>query len=192
MESHGKSWKVMESHGKSWKVMESHGKSWLTTFKRDRDGAPGYMGWRHERNHHPARLARRVWGSWAGVDVQCKRMATVIHRTFGATPTTRRMSTDCRAPLVEGLRAQALIAIGQARWSESRRVLDEGLALVRARPSPYMEAKLLYIYGLVEQQAKQPKQALAGCPDSSSESDSGGPSKEKSHTPLSAAGATVL
>jgi tetratricopeptide (TPR) repeat protein len=49
--------------------------------------------------------------------------------------------------LVDALRMQAAVAIRQERWDEAAAALDEALALARAMPYPYAEAKALSMYG---------------------------------------------
>jgi tetratricopeptide (TPR) repeat protein/transcriptional regulator with XRE-family HTH domain len=56
-----------------------------------------------------------------------------------------------RIALVEALRIQALLRLRQQRWAEAEAALEETLALCRAMPYPYAEAKALYVYGLLYQ-----------------------------------------
>jgi tetratricopeptide (TPR) repeat protein len=48
---------------------------------------------------------------------------------------------------MDALRAQALLAIKEERWKDGEQALDQSLALCRALPYPYAEAKSLYVYG---------------------------------------------
>jgi hypothetical protein len=52
-----------------------------------------------------------------------------------------------RLVLVEALRVQALIALRQGHWAEAAHIVEEGLALARAMPYPYAEARLLSFDG---------------------------------------------
>jgi tetratricopeptide (TPR) repeat protein len=47
----------------------------------------------------------------------------------------------------EALRIQALLCLNTRRWQEAQIALEEALALCRAMPYPYAEAKALYVYG---------------------------------------------
>jgi predicted ATPase/DNA-binding XRE family transcriptional regulator len=49
------------------------------------------------------------------------------------------------------LRIQGLLRLGQQRWEEVQAALEQALALCRALPNPYAEAKALYVYGLLHQ-----------------------------------------
>jgi tetratricopeptide (TPR) repeat protein len=52
-----------------------------------------------------------------------------------------------RLTLVDLLRVRALLRLRQARWQETVDTLEESLALCRAMPYPYAEAKALSVYG---------------------------------------------
>ena len=52
-----------------------------------------------------------------------------------------------RLALVDALRVQAMIAIRQERWAEAEAALEEGLSLAQDMPYPYVEARLLHVYG---------------------------------------------
>ena len=54
-----------------------------------------------------------------------------------------------RLALVDALRVRAMAAIQQARWQEAEGALEQVLAITRAMPYPYAEAKALYVYGLL-------------------------------------------
>jgi predicted ATPase len=56
-----------------------------------------------------------------------------------------------RLALVDALRFQALLRLWQQQWAEAEAVLEESLALCRAMPYPYAEAKALYVSGLLHQ-----------------------------------------
>jgi tetratricopeptide (TPR) repeat protein len=49
--------------------------------------------------------------------------------------------------LVEALRVHALVASAQEHWKEAERSLEEGLVLAQSMPYPYMEGRLLHVYG---------------------------------------------
>ncbi len=66
-----------------------------------------------------------------------------------------------RLLLVDGLRVRALLALRQGRWREAMDALDAALALARAMPYPYAEAKALYVYGLLHVARGEPEQARA-------------------------------
>jgi len=55
----------------------------------------------------------------------------------------RSRPEEMRLVIVEALRVQALIALGQERWAEAASCLEEGIALARAMPYPAAEARLL-------------------------------------------------
>ncbi len=61
--------------------------------------------------------------------------------------------------LVDVLRVQALVAIRREQWSDAERALDEAIALARAMPYPYAEAKALYVTGLLHVARHEPEQA---------------------------------
>jgi tetratricopeptide (TPR) repeat protein len=64
-----------------------------------------------------------------------------------------------RGALECSLRVQALLRLRQARWPEAQAALEEALALCRAMPNPYSEAKVLYIYGLLHRAKGEPELA---------------------------------
>ena len=66
---------------------------------------------------------------------------------------------EMRLVLVEALRVQALIAVRQEQGDAATRSLEEGVAVARAMPYPYAEARLLFIDGLRHAQAARPKLA---------------------------------
>jgi hypothetical protein len=61
--------------------------------------------------------------------------------------------------LVDALRIEALLAIKQRRWQEAAALLDEALAMCRAMPYPYAEAKALSVYGQLHEAKGEPVQA---------------------------------
>jgi tetratricopeptide (TPR) repeat protein len=52
-----------------------------------------------------------------------------------------------RRGLVEALRVQAMVATRQGHWEEAECSLAEGLALARSMADPYVEGRLLHVYG---------------------------------------------
>jgi tetratricopeptide (TPR) repeat protein len=55
-----------------------------------------------------------------------------------------------RLVIVDALRIQALLRVRQQRWEEAEAALEEALALCRAMPYPWAEAKALYVSGRLE------------------------------------------
>ena len=62
-----------------------------------------------------------------------------------ADATTRRD----RLPLLEALLVRARVELHQQRWPDAHDTLASALALARALPTPYAEAKTLFLYGLL-------------------------------------------
>jgi hypothetical protein len=52
-----------------------------------------------------------------------------------------------RVALMDALRVQAQVFTRQQRWDKTLCSLEDGLALARAMPYPYAEARLLHVYG---------------------------------------------
>jgi tetratricopeptide (TPR) repeat protein/transcriptional regulator with XRE-family HTH domain len=67
--------------------------------------------------------------------------------------------TGWRLYLVDALRTEALIRTAQQRWLEAEAALEETLAMCRAMPYPYAEAKALYVYGQLHAAKGEPQQA---------------------------------
>ncbi|HKS69911.1 MAG TPA: tetratricopeptide repeat protein, partial [Ktedonobacterales bacterium] len=61
--------------------------------------------------------------------------------------------------LADVLRVRALVSMRLERWPEAAEALDEALAVARAFPRPYVEAKLLYVYGLLHTETGEPERA---------------------------------
>jgi tetratricopeptide (TPR) repeat protein len=61
--------------------------------------------------------------------------------------------------LVDGLRVLALVRLRHRRWEEARALLQEAIAVCRAMPYPYAEAKALYVYGQLHTATGEPEQA---------------------------------
>jgi transposase/transcriptional regulator with XRE-family HTH domain len=68
----------------------------------------------------------------------------------------RARPQQMRLVLVEALRVRALSALHRERWDEAAGSLEEGMALVRAMPYPYAEARLLHLDGLLRVQRGEP------------------------------------
>jgi tetratricopeptide (TPR) repeat protein/transcriptional regulator with XRE-family HTH domain len=64
--------------------------------------------------------------------------------------------------LVDALRIQALLGARLTRWHEAAASLDEALTLARAMPSPYAEAKALYVHGQLHVAMGEPERARDG------------------------------
>jgi len=64
-----------------------------------------------------------------------------------------------RLALLDVLRVRARLALRQQRWREADTMLDQALALCRAMPYPYAEAKALYCRGQVFAAMGKPEQA---------------------------------
>jgi class 3 adenylate cyclase len=59
----------------------------------------------------------------------------------------RARAHDLRPSLARGLVVRAQLAQEQSRWGPAAEALEESLALCRAMPYPYAEAKARYVYG---------------------------------------------
>jgi tetratricopeptide (TPR) repeat protein len=66
-----------------------------------------------------------------------------------------------RPALADVLRVRALLATRQGRWQEAEVTLEESLALCRAMPYPYAEAKALYVSGQFHAARGEPERACA-------------------------------
>lgn len=71
----------------------------------------------------------------------------------------RARQQHMRPTLSDALRVQALFGIRRQRWEEAQAALEEALALCRAMPYPWAEAKALYVYGLLYQAKGETRQA---------------------------------
>jgi tetratricopeptide (TPR) repeat protein len=72
----------------------------------------------------------------------------------------RRMRAEqLRLMLVDALRVQALILLRRRHWDEAAHALQEGLALARAMPDPYAEARLLQVHGQLHAEQDEPERA---------------------------------
>jgi tetratricopeptide (TPR) repeat protein len=87
-----------------------------------------------------------------------------------AVATTRASAGGLRPALANALRVQALVRVAQRRWGEAYGALEEALALCRAMPAPWAEAKAHYVYAQAQvaqgeggQARKAYEQALSIC-----------------------------
>jgi tetratricopeptide (TPR) repeat protein len=64
-----------------------------------------------------------------------------------------------RLALFDVLRVMAMLRRAQHRWQEAEMALDQALALCRAMPHPYAEAKALYSWGQLDEARGAPEQA---------------------------------
>ena len=51
---------------------------------------------------------------------------------------------------------QAMVATRQGCWEEAERSLEEGLSLARSLADPYVEGRLLHVYGALHATKGQP------------------------------------
>ncbi|HEU5440266.1 MAG TPA: AAA family ATPase, partial [Ktedonobacterales bacterium] len=85
----------------------------------------------------PVAWARLVGGDVDGAE-EVSGYATGRARNWGQ-----------RVVLADALRIQAQVHAALGRGAEAKAALEEALALARAMPHPYAEAKALYVYGLL-------------------------------------------
>jgi tetratricopeptide (TPR) repeat protein len=71
----------------------------------------------------------------------------------------RSRPEHCHFARPDARRVEALLAIAQERWADAQAALDEALAIARAMPYPYAEAKGLYVYGQLHAAEGKPEQA---------------------------------
>lgn len=67
--------------------------------------------------------------------------------------------TGSRLTLVEALRVHGMTAARERRWEEARQAFWEGVALARALPYPYEEARILYEEGVMHRQSGDAKRS---------------------------------
>jgi ATP/maltotriose-dependent transcriptional regulator MalT len=72
---------------------------------------------------------------------------------------TRARREQMRLVLAEALRVRALLALRQEQWEEAARSITEGLAMARAMPYPYGEARLLRVDGALHARQGAPAAA---------------------------------
>lgn len=86
--------------------------------------------------------------AWSRVDAgDLARAQTLLDETIA-----QATQQDNQLARVDALRVQALLAIRWESWDAAERASEESLALARAMPYPYAEAKALYVSGLLLQQ----------------------------------------
>ncbi|PWT70159.1 MAG: hypothetical protein C5B60_12545, partial [Chloroflexi bacterium] len=78
---------------------------------------------------------------------------------LAANSVTRATAANMRLVLADALQVKASVALWQRRWDTARDMLEDALALSRAIPYPYAEAKGLYTYGLLHQLKGELQQA---------------------------------
>jgi ATP/maltotriose-dependent transcriptional regulator MalT len=93
--------------------------------------------------------------AWACIETGDEERA----RALLAQAETRARALNLRPALALTLRIQALVATRQSRWQAAETALEEALALCRAMPHPYAEAKTLYSYGLTYLARHEPEDA---------------------------------
>jgi tetratricopeptide (TPR) repeat protein/transcriptional regulator with XRE-family HTH domain len=76
-----------------------------------------------------------------------------------ATAARRLRADDDRLGLVDALRVQAMVLSRCGLHGEAVASLEEGLALARAMPHPYAEARLLHLYGQLLAKRQEPAPA---------------------------------
>jgi tetratricopeptide (TPR) repeat protein len=87
-----------------------------------------------------------------------------------AQASTQAAVEQMRLALLDALRVRALAEMRQGRWHEAEDALAEALALCRAMPHPWAEAKVLYSFGQMHAAKGEPdlarerfERALAIC-----------------------------
>jgi tetratricopeptide (TPR) repeat protein len=102
------------------------------------------------------------WQGWS-VDMLLPLMAwaqLALDRDTEAAATLEACKARCgKLWLVDALRVEAMLAIKQRRWQDAIASLDESLAMCRAMPYPYAEAKALYVYGQLHAVKGEPRLA---------------------------------
>jgi tetratricopeptide (TPR) repeat protein len=90
--------------------------------------------------------------AWAHLECGELEQATEVV----AQAISRARPENYRTALVDALRVQALLALQQGRWDEAHSTLEEGLELARVMPYPYMEGRLLQVYGRMHARTGEP------------------------------------
>jgi tetratricopeptide (TPR) repeat protein len=81
--------------------------------------------------------------AWAHLELGEVELAT---STVGQA-LARARPQNMQLVLAEALRVQTLVALRRAQWDEAAYSLEEAMALARAMPCPYAEARLLHVAG---------------------------------------------
>jgi len=98
--------------------------------------------------HVTALLPLVAWAALElGEEAECDRLLVEIEERAGPE--------RLRLPQVEVRRVQALLALQRGQVAAAQMAIEEGMALARAMPHPYAEAKLLYIAGLAAARAER-------------------------------------
>jgi tetratricopeptide (TPR) repeat protein len=93
--------------------------------------------------------------AWACLELGEERRAEAL----AAESRARAAADGFRLFLVDALRVAAMVRLRQARWDEAADALEESLALCRAMPYPYAEAKALYVHGQLHAARADPEGA---------------------------------
>jgi tetratricopeptide (TPR) repeat protein len=93
--------------------------------------------------------------AWAALDQGNEARAAALLDECLARAVPERI----RLGQVDALRVLAALRLWQNRRQEAEAALNDALALSRAMPYPYAEAKALYVYGLLHSTSSEPAQA---------------------------------
>ena len=93
--------------------------------------------------------------AWALLELgRAAEARPLVDRTFATAA-----SAGLRPILTESLCVRARLATQEEHWQEAESALEEALTLARTMPSPYAEARALYVYGLLQRRRGKPGQA---------------------------------
>ncbi len=67
-----------------------------------------------------------------------------------AQSTSRALAEHNRLALIDALRVGGMFATRQQRWQEAEKHLSEALSLSESMPSPYNQARIHYLFGLLD------------------------------------------
>ncbi|HEX8036259.1 MAG TPA: AAA family ATPase [Ktedonobacterales bacterium] len=67
-----------------------------------------------------------------------------------AQSTSRALAEHNRLALIDALRVGGMVAMRQQRWDEAEKHLSEALSISEAMPNPYNEARIHYLFGLLD------------------------------------------
>jgi class 3 adenylate cyclase/tetratricopeptide (TPR) repeat protein len=70
---------------------------------------------------------------------------------------TREKGSDLY--LADALRVEGMLRTHQERWEQARNALEEALELARAMSYPYLEARILFEYGMLDTKRGEPRRA---------------------------------
>jgi tetratricopeptide (TPR) repeat protein/transcriptional regulator with XRE-family HTH domain len=80
-------------------------------------------------------------------------------KALTASSVARSTDANLRLVMSDTLRVRALVALREGSWQDAVDALEDALALSRALPSPYAEAKALYVFGLLHERKGEREQA---------------------------------